>query len=64
MVTFVQMAQAVNNLAPFTHWIHESTLAKRLGATQSELEGFVKCVREGGSGTIQFQNRSYGFSHG
>ena len=51
MVTFLQMAQAVNDLAPSTHWIHESTLAKRLGVSDSDLEGFVKCVRDGGSGT-------------
>ena len=50
MVSFLQMAEAVINLEPSNYWIHESTLAKRLGATQSELEGFVKCVREGGSG--------------
>ena len=50
MVSFLQVAKAVNTLATSTYWIHESTLAKRIGVTCSDLEGWVKCVREGGSG--------------
>ena len=50
MVSFLQVAQAVNTLATSTYWINESTLAKRIGVTCSDLEGWVKCVREGGSG--------------
>jgi len=51
MVSFLQVAQAVGTLETDVYWIHESTLAKRLGVTESELEGWVKCVREGGLGT-------------
>jgi len=52
MVSFLQVAKAVTNLEPSTHWIHESTLAKRLGIRIEELQGWVKCVREGGSGAV------------
>jgi hypothetical protein len=54
MVSFLQVANAVTNLEPSNHWIHESTLAKRLGLGISidDLEGWVKCVREGGSGAV------------
>ena len=50
MVSFLQVAKAVNTLATSTYWINESTLAKRIGVTCSDLEGWVKWVREGGSG--------------
>jgi len=50
MVTFLQVAQAVSTLETSTYWIHESAFAKRLGVTDADLEGWVKCVREGGSG--------------
>ena len=52
MVSFLQVAKAVTNLEPSTHWIHESTLAKQLGIRIEELQGWVKCVREGGSGAV------------
>ena len=52
MVSFLQVANAVTNLEPSNHWIHESTLAKRLGISIDDLEGWVKCVREGGSGAV------------
>mmetsp|Transcript_5454 Transcript_5454/g.7882 ORF Transcript_5454/g.7882 Transcript_5454/m.7882 type:complete len:149 (-) Transcript_5454:207-653(-) len=55
MVLFLQVAQAVKNLETSTYWIHESAFAKRLGVTDAELEGWVKCVREGGSGA-KFKN--------
>ena len=50
MVSFLQVAEAVTNLEQTAHWIHESTLAKRLGVADDDLEGWIKCVREGGSG--------------
>ena len=55
MVLFLQVAQAVKNLETSTYWIHESAFAKRLGVTDADLEGWVKCVREGGSGA-KFKN--------
>ncbi len=50
MVSFQQVAQAVKNLETSTYWIHESAFAKLVGVTDDDLEGWVKCVREGGSG--------------
>ena len=52
MVSFLQSAKAVHVLEPFTHWIHEATLAERLKISTDELEGWTKCVREGGSGAV------------
>jgi len=51
-VSFLQVANAVTNLEPSNHWIHESTLAKRLEISIDDLEGWVKSVREGGSGAV------------
>lgn len=50
MVSFLQVAQAVENLETSAYWIHESAFAKLLGVTDAELEGWIQCVREGGSG--------------
>jgi hypothetical protein len=52
MVSFLQTAKAVHALEPSTHWIHEATLAERLKISTDELEGWTKCVREGGSGAV------------
>jgi|SaaInl74LU_5_DNA_1037368.scaffolds.fasta_scaffold15912_1 hypothetical protein len=52
MVSFLQSAKAVHVLEPFTHWIHEATLAERLRISTDDLEGWTKCVREGGSGAV------------
>ena len=52
MVSFLQTAKAVHALEPSTHWIHEATLAKRLGISIDDLDGWTKCVREGGSGAV------------
>ena len=41
----VQVANGVTNLEP-------SALAKRLGISIDDLEGWLKCVREGGSGAV------------
>jgi len=51
-VSFLQVANAVTNLEPSNHWIHESTLTKRLEISIDDLEGWVKSVREGGSGAV------------
>jgi len=52
MVSFLQTAKAVHALEPSTHWIHEATLAERLRISTDDLEGWTKCVREGGSGAV------------
>ena len=52
MVSFLQTAKAVHALEPSTHWIHEATLAKRLGISIDDLDGWTKCVREGGSSAV------------
>lgn len=56
MVSFLQMATAVRNLEPSNHWIHEVTLAKLLRINVEELDGWIKCVRGGGSGAVSKNN--------
>ena len=56
MVSFLQTAEAVCNLEPSNRWIHEVVLAKRLGITVDVLEGWMKCVRNGGSGAVSQNN--------